>query len=286
MTLLKKIFNNYEKITYDRLEHICDNVHASVYPKVRLADVFSITNSGISSPEFSFALKSHFDFIIYNNITHLPLFAVEFDGKYHRTKIQKDRDNIKDKLALKFNLPLLRINSRYLEVKYRNLDLLSWCVEIWFLADAFYSAQENGSVSYDEPFDPTSIYSIAENDNKFPFFLSLDIRKKLNRLFEQKEIKSPHINVWIGTDINDNYYGISWLFVNDELGLMTTSGMKAQNFPIAQSEFLEEIMIFELNNKLIRYIEGKTNGVLYHEIDKNIKKFIDKYKLAYASLSS
>ena len=45
-------------------------------------------------------------------------------------------------------------------------------------------------------------------------------------------------------------------------------------------------MIFELNNKLTRYFEGKTNGVLYQEIDKNIKKFIDKYKLAYASLSS
>src|SRR5699024_12787594 len=118
------------------------------------------------SPEFFFSCDSSFNFTIYNNITHLPLFALEFDDKYHRTKIQKDRDNIKDKLALKFNLPLLRINSLYLEVKYRNLDLLSWCVDIWFLADAFYSAQENGSVSYDEPVDPTSIYSIAENDNK------------------------------------------------------------------------------------------------------------------------
>lgn len=283
MTLLKQIFNNYEKLTYNRLEKICRNVHASVYPKVRLADVFPITNSGISSKEFSFALKSHFDFIVCDNTTYFPLFAVEFDGKSHYTKVQKYRDTIKNKLTQRFNLPLLRINSRYLEKKYRELDLLSWSVELWFLSEAFWEAKESGAIPYDEPFNPSAISSLSDDGNRFPYFLSLDIRRKFNELFKQKKMKSSNISTWIGKDNNDNYYGVSWLFVSDELGLMTISGMKAQNFPMSHSELLEEIMIFELYDKLMEYFEGKRSCILYQEMDNKIKEYENKYELAFAS---
>ena len=280
----KKIFNNYEKITYERLDEVCKDVNASVFPKVRLADIFPITDSGISNEEYSFALKSHFDFTVYDNTTLQPLFAVEFDGKSHLVKIQKSRDKLKNRLVERFNLPLLRINSLYLDKKYRSLDLLSWCIEVWFSAKYFHEAQRNGLIPYDEPFSPESIISISGYQRKFPFFLSFDIRNELRKLFEAKKIKSPIPNVWIGTDDNKNYYGVSWIHVDDNQWIVTTSGMKVQRFPMVQSDLLEEILIFELYNNLSGYFEKRVNVFSYKEIDLIINSYQKKYRLVSASL--
>lgn len=279
----KEIFNKYENITYERLNKVCKKVNTSVFPKVRLADIFSITDSGISNNDYSFALKSHFDFTVYDNNSFLPLFAVEFDGKYHKTETQKYRDDIKNRLANRFDLPLLRINSRYLEAKYRNLDLLSWCVEVWFLAEAFYAAQEKGTVPYDEPFSHESIYSLSDNEEKFPLFLSFDIRNEIRKLSEQGKIKSLIPNVWIGTDKNGNYYGISWLYIDNETGLFTISGMKAQRFPISESDLLEEIMIFDLYEQLLGFFDNKSRSVLNQAIFKMVNEFERKYRMALVS---
>lgn len=276
--LIKKIFNEYERITYERVLEICKKVNASVFPKVRIADIFNITKSGISDRDYSFALKSHFDFTVFDNESKFPLFAVEFDGKFHETEIQKNRDLIKNRLVDRFDLPLLRINSRYLEKKYRDLDLLSWCVEVWFLADGFYKAQVKGIIPNDEPFDPQSIYSVNDKKN-FPFFLSYEIRTEIREFFEKKKIRSPIPNTWIGKDNNNNYYGISWLYIDNEFGLLTTSGMKSQRFPILESELLEEIMIFDLYEQLQNYFENRNLTVLNQEIIKKVNEFENQYKM-------
>lgn len=72
------LVNKYEKITNDILNEKCERYNISVHPKVRVADVFKIDNSGITNDLYSYALQSHFDFIIYNEL-YDPLFAVEFD---------------------------------------------------------------------------------------------------------------------------------------------------------------------------------------------------------------
>jgi hypothetical protein len=82
--MLKKLFNEREKVTYKRLKEICDEYGASVYPKFRVADVLRIENSGLSDSLFQFALQSHFDFVICNSENEF-LFAVEFDGPTHET---------------------------------------------------------------------------------------------------------------------------------------------------------------------------------------------------------
>jgi Protein of unknown function (DUF2726) len=81
-SVLNRLLNQSEEITYSRLTSICEPIGAHVYPKVRLADVFPIANSGITDEEFRFCLQSHFDFIVTNE-QHEPLFAVEFDGDSH-----------------------------------------------------------------------------------------------------------------------------------------------------------------------------------------------------------
>jgi hypothetical protein len=61
--VLKKVLNLHEEAVSQRLRAICDEHGASVYVKVRVADVLPIENSGISHEEYAYALKSHFDFV-------------------------------------------------------------------------------------------------------------------------------------------------------------------------------------------------------------------------------
>ncbi|MBB6670050.1 DUF2726 domain-containing protein [Cohnella nanjingensis] len=278
----KEIFNKYENVTYQRLNDICKAMNASVFPKVRIADVFNISQSGLTNTEYSFALKSHFDFTIYNNDRLLPLFALEFDGESHKGEVQKERDAIKNKLCLQFDLPLLRINSRYLVKKYRNYDLLSWCVDVWFSAEAFFKSQEDGIVPLDEIFDPQSIYyDSSKEDIKFPMFMSYDIRRSFRNLNEQGKLKSSSPNIWIGTDSNKNYYGLSWIYLNDSEGLLTTSGIRTQQFPISECDLLNEIMTFDLFDQ---YNEHQLFKIPKHEIHNKIKKYEEKYKIAFLSV--
>lgn len=155
----KRLFvNKYEEITNDILSSKCIEHGAHVFPKVRLADVFNVKFGSTEKNLFNYALKSHFDFIVYDK-EFMPLFAVEVDGKYHfKDKRQIKNDKIKDDLCEKYMLPLLRINSNYLVEKFRNTCLLDWLVDIWFLREAFFAAQDNGIVPEDEIFDPYSVW--------------------------------------------------------------------------------------------------------------------------------
>src|SRR5262245_23516917 len=101
---LKKILNLHEEVSHKRLRKACEKYGASVYPKMRVADVLPIENSGISSDLYRFALQAHFDFLVTDN-DHSPLFAVEFDGPRHRTGEQINRDERKKKLCEQFHSP-------------------------------------------------------------------------------------------------------------------------------------------------------------------------------------
>ena len=129
--MFKRLMNYQEELTHLRLTEACARNSARVNPKVRLADILPIENSGISDILYKFALQSHFDFIVTDS-GHMPLFAVEFDGPSHGHQVQGARDDKKDGLCERFELPILRIDAQFINKKYRNLDLLTWLVEFWF----------------------------------------------------------------------------------------------------------------------------------------------------------
>ncbi len=90
------------------LEHITNSdclSRSNVFPKIRVADVFPITNSGIKRELYSYALKAHFDFLICCD-NYYPEFAIEFNGPSHLDPKQKIRDLMKVELCEKFGLPL------------------------------------------------------------------------------------------------------------------------------------------------------------------------------------
>src|SRR5439155_6062034 len=97
----------------------------------------------------------------------------------HNSDQQKGRDEKKFLLCRRFDFPLLRVTARYLPKIYRGYDLLSWCVEQWFLLRGLEDAQARGDFPPDEPIDPMMIVALAGRKGFFPMWLSAEPRSNI-----------------------------------------------------------------------------------------------------------
>ncbi|MGZ8223264.1 MAG: DUF2726 domain-containing protein [Methylobacter sp.] len=180
-----RLLNKYEEITFNKLRSTIAN-EAHVFAKVRLADVFSISGSGLDDREYSYCLKSHFDFLVTDK-KYMPLFSVEYDGMQHKSNTKQiENDKLKDSLCEKFKHPILRINSKYIDRQYKGIDVLTYFIDVWFLEEAFYDAQETGIVPYDEPFDASSIFDDGKG-KKWPYWISSEIQVQIHNCTKTKE---------------------------------------------------------------------------------------------------
>ena len=70
--------------------------------------------------------NSHIDFLIFNKFDKKPILAIEVDGYYfHNKKEQKIRDQKKNNILKKCNIPLLRFKTnecREIEKLKKQLD--------------------------------------------------------------------------------------------------------------------------------------------------------------------
>ena len=203
------MLNRSEEVTYERLKAACEPVGAHVFAEVRLADVLPVERSGISNEEFTFCIKSHFDFLVTNE-NYVPEFSVEFDGPTHDSDIQKRRDQTKNHLCERFEYPLLRINSRYLNRQYRGYDLLTYFVDVWSCGKAFCDAQAHGHVPLDEPFEPCWILYDGKTEGKdWPLWLSFDHQCELTRLHAQGLVAQPGASHWVGVGKEGTHHCIT-----------------------------------------------------------------------------
>ena len=92
----KKILNLSEEATHLRLREACESRGASVYPKVRVADVLPIEDSGIEPKQYEFALKAHFDFVVTDS-EHNPL---GIPGRNSGDSIQQLTDDMRQRQNL------------------------------------------------------------------------------------------------------------------------------------------------------------------------------------------
>lgn len=250
-----------------------------------MADVFGIEGSGINDEEFRFALAAHFDFTITDEDL-MPLFAVEFDGPTHLTGEQARRDPTKDRLCETFEFPILRINGRYLERKYRGLDLLTWIIETWFMERVIAKAQEEGSLPQDDVFLPSLVISMTGYGNRFPLWLSAEPLQKIRQLHERGKCRSPDPSVIVGKDAAGNYRALSWLVVSESAGVFISTGMRSQRFPMLETEALDEISTFEIFEALQRALRGEERLVALAEIDSAVAEFNAKCKFLSSSICS
>jgi len=278
----KKLLNRSEDLTHTRLKEVCIEHDTTVFAKVRVADVLPIEQAKIGHELTRFALQAHFDFVV-SSLKHDPLFAVEFDGPRHSTERQIVRDNKKNRICALFQFPLLRINSNYLDNKYRDFDLLSWFIEVWFARELFFEAQDNGRIPEDEMFDPQMILSMPGKNSLYPLWLSRDVLSQIRDLADARKIKYPFpTGNWIGTDDSGNFHGIIWLWINEDTGVFAQSAMRAQNFPIVETDILGEILIFQLFDKLLEVMSNKAAAIPIRTIIATIKAFEAKYSVRRA----
>ena len=68
----------------------------------------------LNTRELSFATNhlTHVDFLIFSRLTHQPILVVEVDGfAYHNNEKQRERDQVKNAILEKYNVPILRLST-------------------------------------------------------------------------------------------------------------------------------------------------------------------------------
>jgi len=143
--MLKKLSNASEMRIYSQITAVADRYGASVYQKVRVADVIDI--SKLERPQGTYALQAHFDFVVADD-SQRPLFAVEFDGPGHSST----NDLRKDEICRQAGLALFRVGLQSSRVDAPRLTFVGYLVHLWFLGIAFSEMQQAGKLPPDEPF--------------------------------------------------------------------------------------------------------------------------------------
>lgn len=268
---LKRLLNRSEAVVHERLRRACEPNGTKVYPKVRLADVLPIERSGIASEPYSFALKSHLDFIVVKE-TNDPLFAVEFDGPSHQDEAQRGRDRLKDKLCKDFGLPLLRVRDAHLAEAYRSYDILTWIVEQWFLREAFDAAQESGAIPDDEIFDPSFILGLP-GEKPFPMWLSLEAQNAIAKRFKEGRLLHRVPSYIIGLDGQETRRGLIWIRKTEDEFVHVVTGARPQGFPVDLSDLVSQVGIVKLHVRLEEVLAERTRPTSRHELEALVVEY-------------
>ena len=277
---LKKIVNQYEEIAYRELQGLAEEYGYDVNVKMRLADVVPVEGSGISSDLFSFALKSHFDFVV-SDPRRDPLFAVEFDGPTHEEARQQARDAKKDEICKRFDLPLLRINTNHLLKKYNKASLLKWVISAWELQKSFYEAQQRGQIPEEEDFDPVFLWHSGKTiEEVHPHWISLKPRLHFKQLEEEGRIPRRYTCGFVFTDENDTYHGLEWIDVEGGKVVFAKSAMRAQQFPLHLGELFHELLTVLLHDKLMDFLKTGEGSVEPSAITDILATYMARYRRA------
>lgn len=185
------LVNGHEVNTDKALERAAEAAGYRIAPKVRVADVLSIASSGLSSAEYGYALRSHFDWVVTEGEERIPQFAVEFDGASHETGTAAERDAMKNRIANRFGFPLLRIDGTFLR-HVRKRPLLEILVDAWSAYQGFLRAQEAGHIAWDEPWMYQALFEVDRETGAWRPTLAIDApgRGLVRRLFERGVCRS------------------------------------------------------------------------------------------------
>lgn len=115
----KKIVSDYdsENLMYALIEDILSN---DEYASLDMVCQFPLSmvlkdKELLNEREFKYVMNiaTHLDFLIFNRISKKPILAIEVDGyEYHKEgTVQAGRDNLKDTILKKYEIPLLRFKT-------------------------------------------------------------------------------------------------------------------------------------------------------------------------------
>lgn len=283
MGIKKILVNSNEQITDSILCSVMPKNKYRVCPKIRLADVIHVDEKSLGK-KLSYALKAHFDFTIINK-DDIPQFSVEFDGRSHNGPASKKRDQFKNAICLENNYPLIRINEYFVKEHFSSsigkFTLLSWLVEVWRLAQAFFEEQRKGNIPEEEDFDYWAFMELTPDFKKitFPYNPFLECKTYFHKMFSEKRI------LWgpQGVDYEDadGFARCFMVVAIDHFKALTQSFgvVSFADFPICDFELCENMCFLLIYKNFIEYQKG--GRVKIRPLDEACNKFdelITKYK--------
>jgi hypothetical protein len=181
--MLKRLSTSGEVEVFKQISPIADRYQATVYRKVRIADVIDIKQLSRGSLG-SYALAAHFDFVVADKTEH-PQFALEFDGSGH----SPSHDYKKDQICRLADLALFRVDLRSTRIQTARLRFLEYLAHLWFLGNRFKEMLVTGTLPADEPFVMSGfLRPNAKNVFDSEFDLVGPSRSKLVRLCKKRNL--------------------------------------------------------------------------------------------------
>lgn len=107
-----RFFSRSEQALYTALTEVLHGSDYTVFPNVRLNDIFKIDVKDAERQSAYARLRDkHVDFLIVALDEHQPVVAIELDGDSHKAAVQQKRDRVKDTAFRSAGLPLLRLDA-------------------------------------------------------------------------------------------------------------------------------------------------------------------------------
>ena len=105
-----------ENLMYAVIKDVLTKSEYTKYDVVMHVKLRAILNdlTKLNTRELSFATNhlTHVDFLIFSRLTHQPVLVVEVDGfAYHNNEKQRERDQVKNSILEKYNIPILRLST-------------------------------------------------------------------------------------------------------------------------------------------------------------------------------
>lgn len=280
--LLPLLSNRYEKAADELLRKFSAGTGDRLVPKMRLADVIGIDSLDAAIPGGRwFALSAHLDFVMFDGKSGLPKFAVELDGRQHWTdREQRRKDAAKDQICELGGLPLLRVTSDFVHTTGR-WPLLSYAVDAFYMSEAFFEAQENGSVPHDELLYLGNVFAPAhDGSGSHPgTFDALAIRD-LWKLHRDGRTPRPVPNTFrVRSDEGRGVRAIAYLPVAKDRYLISETRVRDFRFQgISPYDLAEEICVVDIANAAADWLAGKPvarNSATMLQKAQEIQRLID-----------
>ncbi|HMU22482.1 MAG TPA: DUF2726 domain-containing protein [Sphingorhabdus sp.] len=274
MKVVERLINRSEEVVYRELGRIADDNGLRVLSKTRMSDVIDKGGKHLTQRVFDYFTRAHFDFVILDSAFR-PLMVVEYDGPMHADARQLERDRIKNGLCRDAGLGMLRINDRHVTKLYRGMTVLRWIVEVTELAKDFETAQANGQIPWDEPFDPACFASTGKTS--FPYWLSAPATRAIHAF--DKQLGADAKFGWAsfsGRDADDTAGRLSYLWFNGQV-LWAVTAVRRQDLDFPHYDLLSEIDGCELGERLAAYQCGQLRPSSSSEFRRVFDRFRTRY---------
>lgn len=123
---LQKKFLSAAELTFYRVIQLAVGDVFAICPKVRMSDVFSVTNEAENYGYYNKIARKHIDFLLCDLATMQPVLGVELDDRSHDRPDRRERDFFFEDVFDAARLPLVRV---FVKPSYNPNDLREYLLE-------------------------------------------------------------------------------------------------------------------------------------------------------------